>query len=429
MQSSALNSSGMSMYLHRSPSGAQRRIRQRMGVEWQALICCSVFNHTIYRPLQKSNLNNSLAENLSSTNSPVISNNSYNTRPSVDSLGYRSLIESSDYRSLLSDEPSSKENPAEEKLNSRSLSTSLNNSFGSSPIKPTPLPRSQEQSASPPQSLLLSDRQRHNSDCSNFTLNSKPLSDNSLGLSSSSLAARFNFSTDLNGSQLPQNPLKPTVHVQPFPVIRSQQPPPVPEKPKSLQTAKLKTVEISADKSTSSLGDFDYSNPDNEALNQFEVRRIATLTNLYEKVSGRWEDLKNLHNEKKKNAELFQQTMEIAQRNGIPTSPFLHFIKRFEAVYEVQTRLVLNKQQLRKSLETTHDEEFLLPLIEQNNSNTQDIERIVDELDATFRQLDAQLCNVLDPDQHERWVFFVRTLYSLIAEQTSIQFKVGSVVR
>jgi hypothetical protein len=60
----------------------------------------------------------------------------------------------------------------------------------------------------------------------------------------------------------------------------------------------------------------------------------------------------------------------------------------------------------------------------QNNSNTQDIERIVDELDATFRQLDGQLCEVLDPDQHERWVFFVRTLYSLIAEQTSIQFKV-----
>jgi hypothetical protein len=150
---------------------------------------------------------------------------------------------------------------------------------------------------------------------------------------------------------------------------------------------------------------------------------------LYEKVSGRWEDLKNLHNEKKKNAELFQQTMEIAQRNGVPTSSFLRFVKRFEAVYEVQTRLVLNKQQLRKSLENTKDDEFLLPLIEQNDSNTQDIERIVDELDITFRQLDGQLCTILEPDQHERWVFFVRTLYSLIAEQTSIQFKVRYVTQ
>jgi hypothetical protein len=148
------------------------------------------------------------------------------------------------------------------------------------------------------------------------------------------------------------------------------------------------------------------------------------LTGLYERVSGRWEDLKNVHNEKKKNAELFRSTMEIAQRHGIPITPFMRFVKRFESVYEVQTRLVLNKQQLRKSLETSQDHEFLMPLIEQNNSNTQDIERIVDELDATYRQLDGQLCEVLDPDQHERWIFFVRTLYSLIAEQTSIQFKV-----
>lgn len=140
-------------------------------------------------------------------------------------------------------------------------------------------------------------------------------------------------------------------------------------------------------------------------------------------MSGRWEDLKNVHNEKKKNAELFQQTMEIAQRHGIPVTPFMRFVKRFEAVYEVQTRLVLNKQQLRKNLESSEDHEFLMPLIEQNNSNTQDIERIVDELDATFRQLDGQLCEVLDSDQHERWVFFVRTLYSLIAEQTSIQVR------
>lgn len=136
------------------------------------------------------------------------------------------------------------------------------------------------------------------------------------------------------------------------------------------------------------------------------------------------EDLKNLHSERKKNGELFQQTMEIVQRNGIPTSPFIRFIKRFEAVYEVQTRLTLNKQQLLKSLQNTKDEEFLLPLIEQNESNTQDIERIVDELDSTFRELDSQLCQILEPNQHERWVFFVRTLYSLIAEQTSIQFKV-----
>jgi hypothetical protein len=72
-----------------------------------------------------------------------------------------------------------------------------------------------------------------------------------------------------------------------------------------------------------------------------------------------------LHNEKKKNAELFQQTMEIAQRHGIPVTPFMRFVKRFESVYEVQTRLVLNKQQLRKNLESTHDHEFLMPLIEQ----------------------------------------------------------------
>ena len=167
-----------------------------------------------------------------------------------------------------------------------------------------------------------------------------------------------------------------------------------------------------------------YSNLDTETLIQMENQRIATLTTLYEKVDGRWNDLKNLHDEKKKNNELFQQTMVIVQRNGISTNPFLRFIKRFEAVYEVQTRLVLNKQQLRKSLESTKDNDFLMPLIEQNDSNTQDIEHIVDELDSTFRQLDEQLCQILEPDQHERWVFFVRTLYSLIAEQTSIQFKV-----
>lgn len=99
-------------------------------------------------------------------------------------------------------------------------------------------------------------------------------------------------------------------------------------------------------------------------------------------------------------------------------------MKRFEAVYEVQTRLVLNRQRLAKELERTGDVDFLTPLIRHNETHTQDVEKIVDELDATFRRLDAQLCTVLSADEHERWVFMISTLYSLIAEDTSIQAKV-----
>ena len=151
---------------------------------------------------------------------------------------------------------------------------------------------------------------------------------------------------------------------------------------------------------------------------------FQSLAILYEKVGGRWDDLKNLHNEKKKNHELFLQTCEIAEAGGLSIAPYNRFLKRFESVYEVQTRLVLNRQRLSKELERTGDTEFLLPLLRQNEAHAIDVERIVDELDATFRRLDAQLCTVLSADEHERWVFFVSTLYSLIAEETSIQFKV-----
>lgn len=54
-----------------------------------------------FRPLQKSTLTNS-NENLDSYDpSPSINPNQH---PNSDSLGYRSLIESSDYRSLLVDD-------------------------------------------------------------------------------------------------------------------------------------------------------------------------------------------------------------------------------------------------------------------------------------------------------------------------------------
>ncbi|KAI6177130.1 hypothetical protein M3Y97_00873500 [Aphelenchoides bicaudatus] len=255
----SLNAS--SMFLHRSPSGVQRRIKQRLGNEW---------------PVQKStnlpNVNSSSTENLepyeATTSSP---NNSYNGHSDTNNLGYRSLIESSNYRSLLDDDSNSSIEPVEEKfsnwslsntqnkfsyLNGSSLSNSLNNALNTptntsftvsptkSPTKPTPLPRSheQQQHVATPQSLALNGRQRHNSGLSSNLYNSSLPNDTSFGLSSTPVISKISLSTDLNGSQLPQSPIKPTVHVQPLsiPRVAKQQPPPVPEKPKSLQTYTFK---------------------------------------------------------------------------------------------------------------------------------------------------------------------------------------------
>lgn len=160
------------------------------------------------------------------------------------------------------------------------LNTPINTSFTSSPTKPTPLPRSHEpqQHVSTPQSLALNGRQRQNSGSSNSVYSTQLSSDNSFTMSSTPIASKISLSADT--SQLPQSPIKPTVHVQPFPVPRTakQQPPPVPEKPKSLQTTRLKSVEI-ADKSTNSIAELDfnqvYGNLDNETLSKMENQRIA----------------------------------------------------------------------------------------------------------------------------------------------------------
>ncbi|KAI6215365.1 Patched-related protein 9 [Aphelenchoides besseyi] len=434
MNSAALSTS---VFLHRSPSGAQRKIRQRYGGE------CPTYKH----------------------------------RPGP--LGYRNLIESSDYQSVLPDDFHAQVIENNDTYDESFTSTSLGSSFDygrfsgysshstmrlgvgngsansstsstSSRIspKPTPMPRHQEfamnsspstQSVTSTASVAATLRQQHSSGSSNsISSNSTPtIHGTFIEKPVSNRPRDFGNVSDIGlpltpqqPSNVLQSPVKPMIHVHPFPVPRANKPqaPPVPEKPKYLQTSRLKSFDLS-DKlcPSSSFSEFDMNHAyelSADALNELENQRIESLASLYEKVGGRWEDLKNLHNEKKKNAELFGQTMEIVQHNRIPTAPFIRFVKRFEAVYEVQTRLVLNKQQLQKELKRTQDEEFLIPLMDTNEGNTRDVENIVDELDATFRRLDEQLCEILDSEQHERWVFFVRTSYSLIAEQTSIQFKV-----
>ncbi|KAI6235116.1 Patched-related protein 9 [Aphelenchoides besseyi] len=468
MNSAALSTS---VFLHRSPSGAQRKIRQRYGGEW---------------PVQKSSSSNN--NSTSSVNTTVvtehveprvneISSPTYKHRPGP--LGYRNLIESSDYQSVLPDDFHAQVIENNDTYDESFTSTSLGSSFDygrfsgysshstmrlgvgngsansstsstSSRIspKPTPMPRHQEfamnsspstQSVTSTASVAATLRQQHSSGSSNsISSNSTPtIHGTFIEKPVSNRPRDFGNVSDIGlpltpqqPSNVLQSPVKPMIHVHPFPVPRANKPqaPPVPEKPKYLQTSRLKSFDLS-DKlcPSSSFSEFDMNHAyelSADALNELENQRIESLASLYEKVGGRWEDLKNLHNEKKKNAELFGQTMEIVQHNRIPTAPFIRFVKRFEAVYEVQTRLVLNKQQLQKELKRTQDEEFLIPLMDTNEGNTRDVENIVDELDATFRRLDEQLCEILDSEQHERWVFFVRTSYSLIAEQTSIQFKV-----
>lgn len=163
---------------------------------------------------------------------------------------------------------------------SNDSSNSLNLSFGSSNnTKPIPAPRSQEQHSSPIQPITLNGRQRYNSGSSNKT----PIDHSSFNFTGSpNLGSKLmSSSPDISLSQLPQSPIKPIVHVHPFPVPRSKpQPPPIPEKPKKLQTARLKSIEIAAaDKSTSSISDFnlsqDFSNLDDEALIKMENQRIA----------------------------------------------------------------------------------------------------------------------------------------------------------
>lgn len=130
---------GMNSYLHRSPSGAQRRIRQRLGGEW---------------PLQRSNL--SASSNLSNS-TENIEPYSANPSPSLNNthrspMGYRDLIESSAYQSLLPENdyrgPRVIESKEEKFDLSNGSSISLNTSFGTSTpnthIKPTPMPRSHE---------------------------------------------------------------------------------------------------------------------------------------------------------------------------------------------------------------------------------------------------------------------------------------------
>jgi hypothetical protein len=78
-------------------------------------------NQNPFRPLQKStnlsSINSSSTENLepyeATTSSPA-SNGSYNGHS--DNVGYRSLIESSDYRSLLVDDLNNSMEPVEDKL-------------------------------------------------------------------------------------------------------------------------------------------------------------------------------------------------------------------------------------------------------------------------------------------------------------------------
>lgn len=222
-------------------------------------------------------------------------------------MGYRNLIESSSYRSLLDDlNTSTHIEPVEEKLRRvipadekeltsdfsnwslsdsfnkysylNDSSNSLNSSFGSTIPKPVPMPRSQDPYISPPQTLDLGGRQRYNSGSSNSV--SKTSADDSFNLTASPNFNKLTTSLDFSTSTVfPQSPIKPIANVHPFPVPRVKaSPPPIPEKPKNLQTARLKSIEI-ADKSNSSINELDvnpsFSKLDNETLLRMEEQRIA----------------------------------------------------------------------------------------------------------------------------------------------------------
>ncbi|CAD5216773.1 unnamed protein product [Bursaphelenchus okinawaensis] len=302
-------------------------------------------------------------------------------------------------------------------------------------------------------------------------LSQEMTSDSANGSVTDSFASSLNHSLD-QPPPLPPSSNKPMLQVHPLPIPRSRpQPPPIPEKPKNLQLInKLSNSSVSSevdrntsfsetdkayienDKKSNSFetdqnstqnsilnstttsmtsstqGTLDpegntYS-LDSESLNKLEKVRVERLKTLYKLVSGRLDDLQNVQQEKSKNTEFFQQILNIAQERNVPTAPFVRFIKRFETVYEVQTRLMINKQNLEAKIADAHDEEFIKPLVERNDQNLRDMEKLVDELDLTFQGLDAQLCQILDAEEHGIWVFFVKTLYTLIAEESNIQSKV-----
>ncbi|CAD5222202.1 unnamed protein product [Bursaphelenchus xylophilus] len=427
-------------YLRRSQSGARRRICKVKGPEW------------IERKFGQHDPNLSA----STENVAPVSNQSTHSIPESTEFGtepqqaYRSLIDNQGYRSLLPDLEEQRQVEFERQkrleLEEKFRDWNLQSTFSSSPVsststiqlqtfnmpksKPTPLPRvEKERERSSPVITTLPSRE-------NMSHSSSDSANGSV-LSTNDSFSSLNQSMD-QPPPLPPASHKPMLQVHPLPVPRSRpQPPPIPEKPKNLQVSKFNTLnsfssDLGSEKSSNSSSQASFSldpegvtySMDDDSLNKLEKVRVERLKTLYKLVSGRLDDLQNVQQEKSKNTELFQQIVNIAQDRNVPTAPFVRFIKRFEMVYEVQTRLMINKQNLENKIEDSKDEEFIKPLIERNEQNLRDMEKLVDELDQTFQSLDGQLCQVLEQEEHEIWVFFVRTLYSLIAEESSIQSKV-----
>jgi hypothetical protein len=435
----AEQSTSAAVMLHRTPSGAQKKIRQRLEER------------------------STHSRSFSSGNSEVESTSS--------SMGYRNLVDSNGYRSILPEnnwQPPTYHSPY------------------SRPTLVNPI--------SPEERFEKPDRPPRQTD-SVFSSSSELRAPHCVMPLSSNVHSHDFASNGFNGIG------KPMVQVHPMPAPRSsllsgsppetlkKQPPPVPRKPQTLRQksetantsfdssftqeleikcSKPSTMSEKLDLSTAnfSIGspsifsssktlssaystdslhllcaspsllnlqnslNHAYYNPEqftNQRLEELESQRLESIQKLSKKVKEREEDLSAVMEELEHNENIRKSLLQSISPNESLISRLNIHVVQFVRLTQLETRLELQNEKLQ-NISGANDEDFLAARRRRLDEQLEDASFVRSSFDVRDAQLEEELRLALDSDDlMMEWRFYKTTLQKLNIEKKQIEDKIAHV--